>query len=284
MNELWRKTAKLFFGRPTLWIPVLCADFICFCLWQIQGLAAQVLVHWLALHSSLLQWSPVYEGQYAAHALKLALVTRPFAYATYFLNVCLYAGAFVVTAELVEAIDRDAGPNFLGGLSAAKVPLRRILGFSLKLCLFYVPAEIVTCESFLLLLRRPLHYDPVTVGLLNAGVGLATRMVVAYCLTPSALLLLRDSPAHSLQRNSKRWGRFFSFVAIIVIAAIGHFAGVGEQALLESYFIPAWRRLEMDFAVSLLCAFPYIALFIALSLVEKRDAQEPELVTVGTPT
>lgn len=282
MRELWRKTAKLFFGRPTLWVPVLCADFISFCFWQFQGLAAQVLVHWLTLHSSLFQWTPSSGDPFAAYAVKLALVTRPFAYATHFLNVCLYATAFVVTAKLVEAIDRNARPDFLEAISAARVRLRGILGFSLKLCLFYVPAEIVMCKSLLLLLRHPLHYDPVAVGVLNASVGLATRTVVAYCLTPSALLLLRDSPVHSLQRDSKRWGRVFSFVLIIVISAVGYFAGIEGHAPLGTHFIPVWHRLEMDFAASLLRAFPYIALFIALSLIEKRDAAESEVVAVGS--
>jgi hypothetical protein len=282
MRKIWRRTAKLFFGRPTLWIPVFCADFISFCLWQLQGLAAQVLVHWLALHSSLPVYErQLYERQYAAHAMKLAVVTRPFAYATYFLNVCLYVAAFVITAQLVEVVDRNARPNFLEGLGAARMRLRGILGFSLKLCLFYVPAEIVACEGFLLMLKHPLHYDPLTVWTLNSGVGLATRAVVAYCLTPSAILLLCDSSVHSLQRDSKRWGRVFSFVAIIVISAIGYLAGVGEQAFLESHFIPVWHRLEIDFAASLLRAFPYTALFIALSLIATSDAQEPELCRWG---
>lgn len=280
MREIWRRTWSLFFNRSVLWLPVLCAEFLSSWLWRLQRLAAADLIHWLILHTSLFRLTVSGGRPWEAWHVKLAFITSPFVFGTYFLNVCLYATALVVTAKLVEASDRDVRPDFLVGLRAARVQLRRILGFSLKFFLCYVPAAIGAFEGLRLVLRDPLHYDPLLVRALNSALSLVTYLVVAYFLTPSALLLLRDSPLPPLERDSVRWGRVFSFAAVIVILAVGYLANVAEQTLLESHFIPVFPHLMMSLAVSLLCAFPYIPLFIALSLIATSDAQEPELVPV----
>lgn len=281
MRDIWRKTARLFWERPVLWVPVLCADFLGFWLLWFQRLAAKKLIIWLLFKHSTLGGSLVPRYSMPGLTLLGVLIGGPLEWGSFFLDIGFYTMAFVMTGVMVGMISQESIPDFSLAFHVARLRLRRILGFSLKLillCAVWLALIAVASTKFS---DRP---RPISGYLFGFGMGAVGFLIAAYCLTPSALLLLRDAPSRLERRESALWGRGFSIATAIAVSAIAYFAGVAERSFLASTnFAGDIPQLILNLAVSLLAAFPYIALFIALSLIEASDTKEPELVSVASP-
>ena len=101
MRTIWRTTAYLFWQHPILWLPVILADLIAFCLRLLQGWMTHAVINSLLVEHSVLSSNPE------------PLQTLPVAWAAAFgasrllvefLNLCLYATAMVAISILIPAL------------------------------------------------------------------------------------------------------------------------------------------------------------------------------------
>lgn len=280
MREIWRKTAELFWERPVLWVPVLCAEFVAYWLFWMERLASRQVVIWLAFKHSALNGALVRRSSASETSLllKVVSITGPLNWGTYFLNIYLYTLALVVTSVLLEMVFAGSKPDLLLALRSTKLRLLRVVIFSLKIFLFLVGGTVTlgyTLGKFALGLAR---IQVVVCGAMAIGCA-----VIAYFMAPAALLLLRDSRSALMRRESGVWGRKFAIVGAIVISAIAYLATLTNESIRTwRIFAHGAPAFALNLATSLAGAFPYILLFIALSLIGRSDAVEAEVVVVGS--
>lgn len=279
MRELWQKTAALFWERPILWVPVLCADFLRYWLWTFEDTASRKLVIWLLYkHSVLGGLVPRTSGSEISLILKAALIGAPPLWGSYFLDICFYTSALLMTSALAEMIVAESKPDLLVALRFMKLRLRRVVPFSLKVFLFLVGGAVIfasTLGRFGGGLTRMYIY--------GFGATAIWSALIAYFMAPAAILLLRDSQSALLKRESAVRGRAFAIAATIAVSAIAYFATLAEQSSATSpIFAHGAPVLAVNCVASLVAALPYIPLFIALSLIEKSDTAESEVATVGS--
>jgi hypothetical protein len=263
MKNLWRKTVALFWKRPVLWLPLLCANLAGFCLARVQGLITRQFIHWyLARNSSLL---PAFDHFLV---LKIALMTGPLVWGTYLLNIGFYATALVVTASLVRRLP--------SAFSEFRPRLGDIVVFSLMLFALWVIATLlVGALSVGLVVRQTglLAKSPFVLGL-----AALVSMGIAYLITPAALTLLGTAQSQPISAGSLRWGRSFSILAVAASSAIAFFAETGERSLVTTAPITRGNLLiAVGALTSLLAAIPYIPLFISLSLIADGEVPHPEI-------
>jgi hypothetical protein len=258
MENLWRNTVALFWERPVLWLPLVCANLAAFCLTRVQGLLTRQLVHWYVTRSSSLL--PAFDHFLA---IKITLITGPFVWGTYLLNICFYVTAFIITASLVRRL-----PSVFFEFRSR---LGDILSFSLKLfALWIIAALLFTVISVGLDFRktRLLAKSPF-IFVLAALVS----MCIAYLITPSAIFLVGTVKSRLISLESVRWGRRFSILAVAASLAIAFFVQFEERSLVTTAPISRGKLLIAIGAVtSLLAAIPYIPLFISLSLIADGEA------------
>lgn len=282
MREIWRKTAELFWERPILWVPVLCAEFITFWLAQINNLITTKLGYWfLWSPASVLSRALAPRGAGISWLVKDMLIMVPFLWCGRFLLACLYAAAFVMTAALVDGISSSGKADLSFALYSTTQGLRRILGLALEIFLYFLACALLCIPLGLVDGSIRAHGIPLfIVGYCEAFVF---YMGMAYFFVPASMLLLRDASSRLLKRESSLWGYGFSVGAALAIFAISYFSSLAEKTLaVAPVFTEGIPQLFVELAVSLLIAFPYIPLFIALSLIEKRDAAESEVPTIAS--
>lgn len=282
MREIWRKTAELFWERPILWLPVLCADFIGYWLREFQGVLTRELIRWLLLGpASVFDSRLVPHGSVPILELKAALIGGPFVWGGYFVSIGLYTIAFVATAVLVKSIDQSGKPDFRLAFGVVKSRIRRILRFSLRVLLFFAVAAAVWSFVLIPLAVKSLREESLNV--LAVGVTILVEAITAYCVAPAALSLLTESSSQMMNRESVRWGRGFSIAGSIAGLVIAFIPVMQGQRLLNPIIVHV-GPVVFNMITSLLFVLPYIPMFIALSLIAMNDAQMPEIVAVETPT
>lgn len=279
MREIWRKTAELFWERPILWVPVLCADFVGYWLMWLERLASRQVVIWMAFNQSPLNGALVRNGSSETSLLlKVMSIAGPLLWGTYFLNICLYTLALVTTSVLLEMVFAGSKADLLLALRSTRLRLKRVGVFSLKMLLFFAGGVVIfgfTVGKFALGLAR---LQAVVYGAIAFGYA-----IVAYFMAPGALLLLRDSRSALMRRESGVWARKFAIAGAITISAIAYLGTLANESITPlPIFAHGAPSLALSIATSFSGAFAYILLFIALSLIGRSDAVEAETVVVGS--
>jgi hypothetical protein len=130
MRTLWRSTAYLFWQYPILWLPVVLADLIAFCLRSLQGWTSQTVIQSLVAGHSVLSDTPE------------PLRTLPVTWAAVFgasklvvelLSICLYVTAMIAISVLIPALIAQAKTPWQKIPFAVKQFRVQILIFSLKI-------------------------------------------------------------------------------------------------------------------------------------------------------
>jgi hypothetical protein len=272
MRELWRKTTVLFWENPILWLPVVCADLLAFCFTRLQQLLTLQLINlFLLSHSALTGQATPPVDQHAA-ITKAAIIFGPFVWGTYFLNTCLYAAAFVVTATLVRTLEQHLRPDLPPVLGSLRSRIQRVLVFSFKLLALYALAGLLLIQATTLAQKWKL---PATY-LIPCFLVLAA-VSFAYCMAPSGISLLRDAQSRSVTPEYITWGRSFSILMVLASFAIGYFVPMVERSLFASPLLSRGiARLIIEAIASSVAAFPYVLLFISLALIATNDTGEAE--------
>jgi hypothetical protein len=277
MRDLWRKTTALFWESPILWLPVVCADLLAFCFTRVQKLLTWQLINSFLLGHSALTGQAIPPVDQRAVIIKAAILGGPFVWGTYFLNTCLYTAAFVITATLVRTLEQHLRPDLPLVLLGSRT--RRILVLSIKLLALWALAValIVPTTTLAQKWKFPATY------LAPCFVVLAS-VSIAYCMAPSGISLLRDAQSRSVTAEYITWGRSFSILMVLASLAVGYFVPMVERSLFASPFlVRGIPRLIIEAIASSVTAFPYVLLFISLSLIATNDSggvepSQPSLV------
>jgi hypothetical protein len=272
MRDLWRKTTALFWENPILWLPVVCADLLAFCFTRLQKLLTRQLVNSLLLSHSALTGQVIPPADQHAVITKAAIIFGPFVWGTYFLNTCLFTAAFVVTATLVSALEEHVRPDLPLVLGSLRSRSRRILVLSIKLLALYALAAALLLQATTLAQKWKF---PVTY-LIPCFLVLVT-VCIAYCMAPPGISVLRNAESRSVTPEYIAWGRSFSMLMVLSSLAAGYFVPMVEQSLFASPLLARGiPRLIIEALASSVAAFPYVLLFISLSLIAANDTGEAE--------
>lgn len=276
LKDLWRKTRELFGKYPVLWLPVLVADLVKFLLefprhWMTRSVVRIVVEP----HHSVLGTTP--DPASRSSVFWASVMSAPFTWDTYFIDICLYTAAFVVTAALVRMALQNQQPKIAAGLRSLTSKILSGLGLSLKVFVLYVIAAMYF--GFLLTVLSKIidpRSFPSTVPILASVI---VGFLVAYFIAPCAvrLLLTKDSP--SLVAKTHWTARAFAILAMLASVLLSVFCQRAELSLMRdgSYLFGA-ARLITDAGASLLTVLPYIPLFVVLSLIAFRGSATNDMI------
>ena len=270
MRTIWRTTAYLFWQHPILWLPVILADLIAFCLRLLQGWMTHAVINSLLVEHSVLSSNPE------------PLQTLPVAWAAAFgasrllvefLNLCLYATAMVAISILIPALIAQTKKPWQQVPVAVKRLRVQTLLLSMKIFGMLLVAMFLNIELMAYLPR--LHFFQMQStfdGLRDQSIALIAVLfgAIAWLLAPSAVAILR--PPESLPRDasSLRQGRNFAAISVLASVAIYFLTTVVAPS-----FVPLLRiafGMQFFWAVaSAASALPYIPLFIAFYLIANPD-------------
>lgn len=277
MRELWRRTSELFWQHSILWLPLLCAELCAFCLNRLTGLATKRIYDWFLAGRSLLSNDPFAPPLDRTAVWKATILSLPLRWTTYFVNLCLYTAAFILTAMLVEMALRRQQPDVASSLSALRSYTKRIIIFSLKIYalvaimsgVMYLPVKYLWPVAISLSSFAGEHLFPLSVTILS-------WTCIAWVMTPAGFKLLQAPESQWKHAESIRLGRILSILALVVTNAFWYLIQYGEQAIISTANLSPGPQLQIIYAIgSLLRVFPCVLLFIALSLLAERKIQEP---------
>lgn len=270
MRELWRRTADLFWEHPILWLPVLAADLLGQCVTQLQQLLTHRIVLSLVERHSVLGNTPDLVA-YKAAAMKAALLIAPFVWGSYFINICLYTMAFLVTARLVFTFqEQPSAASFAATLKAGHP--RRIFVFALKIFAMFILAAMLLLAVDLFVVSTH-QAKLVAMALWADGAAMVVSVCIAYCIVPSSLRLIKDR--NSFLADESIWrGRSIAILVVAASSVIAFCVQTAEQSLLGTSPVHPMTLLALGAIASLFAAVPYVPLFIALSLVAMQDDDE----------
>lgn len=275
MKDLWRRTTELFWEFPILWLPLICADLSAFCLTTSREFAVNQIRTWiLTPHSVLGDKLALTVGQ--APLFKFAVCTLPLIWGNFILNACIYTAAFVVTASLVRQVLREEKPELPNALKSLGAYPRRILMFSLKLLSIYVLVAIPVFLPATYLMVAVFHRNNVPV--FSEAVTLPISILVAWLLAPAGIKLLQSQYSQRISDEAKRNGRILSMIVSGASVVIGCLSLQARHTIVNTADMFGGIQAQMiDASVSLLIAFAYVPLYIALTLLAVEDAQETGL-------
>lgn len=283
MRRLWHETSDIFWQCPIFWLPTLVADFVTFCfqrLWLL--LRYEVIFRFMQRHS-VLGNTPAYliHGAVPTAATILLGFLRLF---ETFLGICFYTTAFLITAQLVSGHLQSSATEYRLVAAMLKKHRRSILVFSLKLFLLSVLAGVLAAEAVGFLTPR-LNHLPLLYGVTAPYVAVFSAILlsacVAYIVTPSAVTLLRLPNSPPVKSEALAVGRTFAVVAVVVSSSAGIFSEAVERFFFRDVTHIHPIALQAIYAIaSLLTAFPYIVLFIALALIATGSIEESEVPVV----
>jgi hypothetical protein len=197
---------------------------------------------------------------------RAVMASIPIGFATYFVNVCFFVVALVVTARMVDAVWQQQRPDAIVALAGITPRWREILLFSLKFLVVYgvLTAAVLLPASFLL---KAVLYGEITISKIFVFVGV---VVVAGCtaclLIPSAIRLLQAPEFGSVTAEDKRRGTIFAILAVAVANALGDLFQRAESAMTFTSHI---ESTVVPLVTALLVNAPDVLLFIALALLAK---------------
>lgn len=283
MKELWRRSTVLLWANPVVWIPVLCADLVAFAVKVGNGTLDHRIVHSLvqAQHASVLSQSSDSAAIHVGSAVEAALLVTVSNLGTQFVTMCLYATAALITWSLVQTLAGYPEPKW-GAMILAKgwrILNLVLLALGVLLCSLF-PAILLGLAIPLLQLARD---DMVSLTeIVQFGALLVGYVAAAYWVTPKAVALMHPDGGECVAEETSTAARLFAVIAVVASLAIAHFCQTAERSIPGLKLpVHAWAGTVTGAGASLLSAFPYVVLFIFLSLAAENG---PENVSNnGTP-
>jgi hypothetical protein len=262
---LVNQTFSLLREHPILALPVIAADLLSFAAMHIQHALHEPLFAWaFSNNDSVLATTRGTFVLTPENAPKAALLTVPLVWGCYFLSVCLYTGALLITAALVRKVSNGESPDLRTALAYAVRNWRRLLRFSISM----FGALIVAAIVFWILLATSMK-----VAWLAPRIGrdfsylttVPLEIALVYLFTRPALKLLSETGNSSLHVFA-RMAAYFGVVTIVTqlafILVIDHIA---PGSLFQQKTVIGFLLREA--VESLVGASPYIPLFIGLSVL-----------------
>jgi hypothetical protein len=274
MRQIWRNVVHLFWQHPVLWLPLIFADLLAFCLGLVQrSLSHEIAVRFFDDHS-VPGNTPEYSRQ-ATNVIPDQLLTASFGLVTQLLSICLYTAAFLITAQLVRLILQDLSPNLWSAARSATLHLGAIFSFSLKLFGWAIISALLLATPVYFFIFQNHERRLMETPYFTHGLALLVAVCVAYFVTPAAIELLRSPTSQPVSPKVAWQGCGFSIPTVIVSQAIAFCAEIAERSFLSNSIRAQPIDIQAIHAIaSLLSAFPYIFLFIALSLITISAAED----------
>jgi hypothetical protein len=263
MTNLFRRASYLFWQFPILWVPVLTADILDTMLKEVRPLVTRALIQSVLQSRSVLSSVPDPLRASPQSIWKVAFLSGPIIWGAHFVGIVLYASAMTMTATLVLM-----NPPTIRGLYKQNQDrsFKDTLFFSLKVfAIIFLIGVPWTAIVGLVSTRFPRS------GLIWGGdfgvlFGIAFTVVVAYFITPTAIRLLRKPRTEPVNIDLMHPARAFAVLAVIASGLLDRLT-VGTESTFLSRFATRTGVLVFDAVASLVGAFPYILLFIGLTLV-----------------
>lgn len=280
MRQLWRNAANLLWQHPILWLPLLFADLLAFCLGEVQKLLAHAIaVRSLQEHSALGN-TPYTNIHRDTSQVWEQLLTSSSGLLIQFLSVCLYTAAFLITANLVRLFLQNLSPNLWSSVKSANLRLPAILSFSLKLfVLSFVIALFITTPLYFVFFRNH-RGNIVATPYFAYGVTLLISLCVAWIITPAAITLLRSPNFKPITSKTIMRGIGSSILTVTASTTLALLAQIAQRSLLSNSAPMQPIAIQAIHAIaSLLTSVPYIFLFIVLALLATSDVDDAKLQT-----
>jgi hypothetical protein len=284
MQEFWRKTVELFREHPILWLPFIIADLTAFFLSWLQKSATSNFVHWFLIrhYHSVLGGSLISPDLDPATMRKAAILCTPLVWGSYFVHICLYTAAFVITAAVISKVQAQHEPCLAEVISLLGLSLRRIFWFALKVLALWILGGILLIlvpAGFIHFFFEGNFLGPAIFGSVGALLG---SICVAWLLTPAGIRLIQAPLSESVSVDNIKRGRIFAILAVAASIIISYFVMKAEASIsTSSDFDPTFHHLVISPLLSLFAALPYMPLWIVLSLLAVEGIQDTEALLSG---
>jgi hypothetical protein len=262
MINLFRRASYLFWQYPILWVPVFVADILVTLLKEVRPLVTRALIQGVLESHSVLSSVPEPLRADPQSTLKVAFLSAPIVWGVNLVGIVLYALAMTMTATLVLM-----NPATIRGLHKQTLDrsFRDTLFFSLKIfAIVVLIGALYTAIVCLVSVTFP-GSRFIWGGELGTLLGIAFTAVIAYFMTPTAIRLLKKPTNEPVNVDLIRPARVFAVLSVIASGLLYRLT-VSTESTFLSRSTPRIGVLSFDAVASLVCATPYILLFIALTI------------------
>jgi hypothetical protein len=265
VRSLVDRVFSLLREHPIFALPVIAADLLSFAAMHIQHALHQPLFTWVFGNgNSVLATTRSPFVLTPENAPKAALLTVPLVWGCYFLSICLYTGALLITSAFVRKVSNGESPNLRTALVDTVKNWRRSLLFSISMFGALIVAAIVF--GFLLATSMKVAWLAPRIGRDFSYLTAALlEIAIVYLFTRPALKLLSET-GNSPSPAFARMAAYFGIIAIVTqlafILVIDHIA---PDSLFQQKTVISFLLREA--VESLVGASPYIPLFVGLAVL-----------------
>jgi hypothetical protein len=267
MQELIRKSLKLFCSFPILWLPFFCAQLCSLGLERLRAVVLKPTLRWGAPTHSVL--APHLSDPTAASETTIRLIRALSGSAVSYANLCLDTTAMVLTAFLVFRILRHQGPSLVAAVTRLRAYPGRILWYSFLLFALSTILNLLVGIPVLLLRNALGPGSPFQTQLLR-GEFLVVSLFSAWIMAPIALALLRPRDAGVVSPMEKEKARYTLVLATAVVISLGL---IFDQSVINLTTGLAHQQALFSLALIAL-RIPYVWSFIALAVITGGDGEE----------
>jgi hypothetical protein len=282
VRQVWREAAALFWEYPVLWLPVFGADLISFLLSRLQKYVSHVLIYHLLLGPASVFGDTRNLPGPSSNGLvfKAAVLGGTLQWSTHFAQIILYTTALFMTAALVRNTSRHESESSHSLVQFVRSQWRAILGLSFRfLGLVVLLATTLGTLITFTIAQTQKHMVHLPQAAMYAYI-VPAFCFVAYLAAPIAMRRIGTATSKALTAESTRNGRIFASLAVTVSALLGYCLHYMERSfVLEPFFRNLTAIATLEAIVSMLVAFPYVVLFIALTLIVDGDQAARDPVT-----
>jgi len=274
MKKLCDRVAELLREHPILWLPYIAADILAICLWRLRGLAEKGIFHWfttITVHS-VLGGDIALPRRDSATLARASIAYAPIGFATIVAVVCLFVASLLVTAAMVDSIEREQRLDAREILARIAVRWRRILLFALRFLITVgvFIAGITLLSYYLLFLVH--RQELITSFWLVAGLMLIGVGCTAWLVIPAAMRLLRGETA-SVSAQIRNQGTILAILAAETGLGIGFLIQKLEVSIMLN---SRWEITALSVFNSVIANAPDALLFIALALLAAELSRESD--------
>jgi len=273
MQELIRKSLKLFGSFPILWLPFVCAQLCALGLTQMRMAVLKQALQWGAATHSVL--APHVSDLTAASGTEVRLIAAVLGGTVSYVTLCLETTAMVLTAFLVFKILKRQRPNLAVAVTQLRAYPARILWYSFLLFALATILNLLVGIPVLFLSHKLSSGSSFQTQLFR-GEYLVVSLFSAWIIAPIALALLRPRDASVVSPLEKERARYTLVLATAVVIGVGLIfdpivarltEGLAHQQALVS-------QQTLVSLVLIVLKTPYVWSFIALALITGGDADE----------
>jgi hypothetical protein len=192
------------------------------------------------------------------------MVYAPVGFAAILAVVCLFVAALLVTAKMVEAIDREQTPDLRASWAEVVPRWRGVLIFSVKFLVACGASLAATAFPAYLLLGAVRHREIATSAIfLNLGT-LTIVCCLVLLLVPAAVRLLQVEQKSNMPVSLRGQAVVFAAVATEAGLLLGMFAQKLEAGIVLDH---RWELTILSALNSIVANAPDVLFFIALALL-----------------